>query len=66
MFLAQDLEQYFKSGDTSCEMLIAGFLYIIDFQNMFQVNYSQDLNTRNSSFREDIFYNLVSKILDRW
>ena len=40
MFLAQDLEQYFKSGDTSCEMLIAGFLYIIDFQNMFQVNYS--------------------------
>ena len=56
MFLAQDLEQYFKSGDTSCEMLIAGFLYIIDFQNMFQVNYSQDLNTRNSNFGETFGY----------
>jgi hypothetical protein len=33
----QDLEQSFKQGEASCEMLIAGFLYIIDFQNMFQV-----------------------------
>jgi E3 ubiquitin-protein ligase RNF146 len=35
----QDLEHYFKQGDPSCEMLIAGFLYIIDFQNMFQVKF---------------------------
>ena len=33
----QELEHYFKEGESTCEMLIAGFLYIIDFQNMFQV-----------------------------
>jgi hypothetical protein len=35
------LEQAFKKGDVSAEMLIAGFLYTIDFQNMFQVFYLQ-------------------------
>lgn len=37
LILGQELEQFFKSGQPDCEMLIAGFLYTIDFQNMLQV-----------------------------
>ena len=31
-----ELEKAFKSGQRSCTLLIAGFLYVIDFENMFQ------------------------------
>lgn len=31
-----ELEKSFKSGQRSCTLLIAGFLYVIDFENMFQ------------------------------
>jgi len=33
---AQDLESHHKKGDKSCELLIAGFLYSIDLENMLQ------------------------------
>ena len=33
---AQELEHYHKKGDQHCELLIAGFLYSIDFENMLQ------------------------------
>lgn len=31
-----EVEKAFKSGQRSCTLLIAGFLYVIDFENMFQ------------------------------
>lgn len=31
-----DLEAHHKNGDRYCELLIAGFLYVIDFENMVQ------------------------------
>ncbi|KAK7504079.1 hypothetical protein BaRGS_00004811 [Batillaria attramentaria] len=31
-----DLEAHHKKGDRSCELLIAGFVYVIDFENMVQ------------------------------
>ncbi|XP_068750322.1 E3 ubiquitin-protein ligase rnf146-like [Montipora capricornis] len=31
-----DVEKAFKNGQRSCTLLIAGFLYVIDFENMFQ------------------------------
>lgn len=39
-----ELETAFKRGDKTCELLIAGFLYIIDFENMLQMR-------RNDPFR---------------
>jgi len=33
---SQEVEMHFKSGDKRCELLIAGFLYIIDFEHMLQ------------------------------
>ena len=33
---AQELELHHKKGDKNCELLIAGFLYSIDFENMLQ------------------------------
>ena len=33
---AQELEHHHKKGDQHCELLIAGFLYSIDFENMLQ------------------------------
>ena len=33
---AQELELNYKKGDKTCELLIAGFLYSIDFENMWQ------------------------------
>lgn len=32
-----EVEKAFKSGQRSCTLLIAGFLYVIDFENMFQM-----------------------------
>ncbi len=34
----QDLETSYTKKEVTSEMLIAGFLYIIDFQNMLQVS----------------------------
>ena len=31
-----EVEKAFKSGQRSCILLIAGFLYVVDFENMFQ------------------------------
>ena len=31
-----EVEKAFKSGERSCTLLIAGFLYVVDFENMFQ------------------------------
>lgn len=31
-----EVEKSFKSGQRSCTLLIAGFLYVVDFENMFQ------------------------------
>ncbi|CAM1332553.1 RNF146 (predicted) [Pycnogonum litorale] len=32
-----ELEQAYKHGDKECELLIAGFLYVIDYSNMVQM-----------------------------
>jgi len=37
MFVGQELETSFKKGDSTSELLIAGLMYTIDFQNMVQV-----------------------------
>lgn len=34
---SKEIETSFKSGKRSCTLLIAGFLYFIDFENMFQM-----------------------------
>lgn len=34
---SKEVESCFKSGKRSCTLLIAGFLYLIDFENMFQM-----------------------------
>lgn len=34
---SKEIETSFKSGKRSCTLLIAGFLYLIDFENMFQM-----------------------------
>lgn len=31
-----EVEKAFKTGQRSCTLLIAGFLYVVDFENMFQ------------------------------
>lgn len=33
---SQEIEGFWSQGDKRCELLIAGFLYIIDFENMMQ------------------------------
>ncbi|KAG5898417.1 hypothetical protein JTB14_030394 [Gonioctena quinquepunctata] len=33
----KDLETAYKNNETTCELLIAGFLYIVDLENMLQV-----------------------------
>ena len=38
MRTGQDLETSFNKKETTSELLIAGYLYISDFENMFQVN----------------------------
>ena len=37
MRTGQDLETSFNKKETTSELLIAGYLYVIDFENMFQV-----------------------------
>ena len=34
---SQELEQHHKAGTSSCELLIAGYVYIIDLTNMVQI-----------------------------
>ncbi|CAH0546255.1 unnamed protein product [Brassicogethes aeneus] len=34
---SKELETSYKSGDKTCELLIAGFLYIVDFESMLQL-----------------------------
>lgn len=34
---SNELESSYKNGEKTCELLIAGFLYIIDLENMLQL-----------------------------
>ncbi|XP_076439882.1 E3 ubiquitin-protein ligase RNF146-B-like [Babylonia areolata] len=47
-----DLEAHHKKGDRSCELLIAGFVYIIDFENM--VQYRQNDRTKKRRIKRDL------------
>ncbi|KAL8603516.1 hypothetical protein ACOMHN_052745 [Nucella lapillus] len=47
-----DLESHHKKGDRSCELLIAGFVYIIDFENM--VQYRQNDRTKKRRIKRDL------------
>ena len=49
----QELEAAFKRGDTQCELLIAGFLYTIDFEGMFQCRRNEP-NRRRSIKRDAV------------
>lgn len=47
-----DLEAHHKKGDRSCELLIAGFVYVIDFENM--VQYRQSDRTKKRRIKRDL------------
>ena len=47
-----DIEAHFKEGKKSAEMLIAGFLYIIDFENMMQ--YRRNDTSRRRKIKRDV------------
>lgn len=50
--ISSELETYFKLGHKSCEILICGFLYIIDFANGQQ--YRKDLQSRKRKIKRDL------------
>lgn len=47
-----DLEAHHKKGDRACELLIAGFLYIIDFENMVQHRHND--RTKKRRIKRDL------------
>ncbi|KAK7100022.1 E3 ubiquitin-protein ligase RNF146-B-like [Littorina saxatilis] len=47
-----DLEAHHKKGDRACELLIAGFLYVIDFENM--VQFRQNDRTKKRRIKRDL------------
>lgn len=47
-----DLEEMFKLGESSCEMLICGTLYVIDFKNYQQ--YRKNDVTKKRRIKRDI------------
>jgi len=49
---SQDVEMYYKNGDKRCELLIAGFLYIIDFEHMLQ--YRRNDPSRRRRVKRDV------------
>lgn len=52
----QELEHFFKEGESTCEMLIAGFLYTIDFTNMLQ--YRRNEPNRRRRIKRDLLSNI--------
>jgi len=49
---SQEVEMHYKSGDKRCELLIAGFLYIIDFEHMLQ--YRRNDPSRRRRVKRDV------------
>jgi len=49
---SMEIEKYHKDGCVRCELLIAGFLYIIDFEHMFQ--YRRNDPSRRRKVKRDI------------
>lgn len=49
---SQEVEMHFKNGDKRCELLIAGFLYIIDFEHMLQ--YRRNDPSRRRRVKRDV------------
>lgn len=47
-----DLEEMFKLGESSCEMLICGTLYVIDFKNSQQ--YRKHEPTKKRRIKRDL------------
>jgi E3 ubiquitin-protein ligase RNF146 len=47
-----DLEAHHKKGDRTCELLIAGFLYVIDFENMVQHRHND--RTKKRRIKRDL------------
>ncbi len=56
---AQELEHYHKKGDKSCELLIAGFLYSIDFEQMLQCRRNEP--HRRRQIKRDLATNVADK-----
>jgi E3 ubiquitin-protein ligase RNF146 len=56
---AQELEHHFKKGDKNCELLIAGFLYCVDFENMLQCRRNEP--QRRRQIKRDLTTNVVDK-----
>merc|ERR1712113_1351250 len=55
-----EVEKCFKRGDQNCELLIAGFLYIIDFEHMLQYRRNDPSRRRGSS---ETWHQLLRKVL---
>eukprot|EP00092_Neocalanus_flemingeri_P004657 GFUD01005021.1.p1 GENE.GFUD01005021.1~~GFUD01005021.1.p1 ORF type:complete len:327 (+),score=133.56 GFUD01005021.1:87-1067(+) len=49
---SQEVEMHYKNGDQRCELLIAGFLYIIDFEHMLQ--YRRNDPSRRRRVKRDV------------
>jgi len=56
---AQELEHHYKKGDKNCELLIAGFLYSIDFENMWQCRRNEP--HRRRQIKRDLVGNVTDK-----
>jgi len=56
---AQELEHHHKKGDKNCELLIAGFLYSIDFENMLQCRRNEP--HRRRAIKRDLSGNVTDK-----
>ena len=55
----EELEHHHKKGDKSCELLIAGFLYSIDFENMLQCRRNEP--QRRRQIKRDLITNVADK-----